>query len=228
MLTAGIDGVDDVAAVSAQHAALVGHVDVGDAPAHGVHRAGTEAPQRVVVPLEPHAADVVVALVHLGEQLADLLRRILQVRVQRDDALAAAALEARHDRHVLAEIAVQQDHAGDLRAPRELLAQQSRRAVAAAVVDEDHLVADAETVERRIQASEERRQPGFLVVHGNDDGKPHDSALRTAAHTRDTSDSVIAGNSGSVTIERPTRSACGNWPARQPSERYRANRCIAG
>ena len=53
----------------------------------------------------PHAADVIVAGVHRGEQLADLLRRILQVGVERDDALAAHLREARDDRHVLAVVA---------------------------------------------------------------------------------------------------------------------------
>ena len=47
------------------------------------------APQRIVVPLEAHATDVVVALVHLGEESADLLGRILQIGVEGDDALAA-------------------------------------------------------------------------------------------------------------------------------------------
>ena len=105
-LAAGIDRIDDVAAVGAQHAALVGHVDARDAAAHRVHRARADAPERIVVPLAAHAADVVAALVHLREQLGDLLGRVLQVGVQRHDALAAHALEARHDRHVLAEVAV--------------------------------------------------------------------------------------------------------------------------
>ncbi len=35
---AGGHGVDDVAAVGAQHAALVGHADAGDALAQPVHR----------------------------------------------------------------------------------------------------------------------------------------------------------------------------------------------
>jgi hypothetical protein len=125
------------------------------------------------VALASHAADVVVALVHLGEQPRNLLGRVLQIGVQRDDALAARALEARHDRHVLAEVAVEQHHARHVRALRELLAQQRRGAVAAAVVDEDHLIAPAERIERRVQPREERRQPFFLVVHRDDDRKIH-------------------------------------------------------
>ena len=139
-LLAGVDGVDDVAAVGAQHAALVGHLDAGDAFAQPVHGARGDVAPPAVAALLADAADVVVALVHLGEQLADFLRRVLQVGIQGDDALAAAVFEAGHDRHVLAEVAVEQHHAGDVRALLELLAQDRGGAVAAAVVDEDDLV----------------------------------------------------------------------------------------
>ena len=105
------DRVDDVAAVGAQHAALVGHLDAGDALAQAVHRPRRDAPPPRVLARAAHAADVVVARVHRGEQLADLLRRILQVGVERDDALAAAVLEAGDDRHVLAVVGVEQDDA---------------------------------------------------------------------------------------------------------------------
>src|SRR4029077_6567306 len=115
-----------------------------------------------------------------GEQLADLLRRILQVGVERDDALAAAALEARHDRHVLAEIAVEQDYAGHIGPLRELLAQQRCRAVAAAVVDEDYPIRLPERIERRVEAGEERRQAGLFVVDRDDDRDAHPRALRAA------------------------------------------------
>ena len=127
----------------------------------------------------PHAADVVVARVHRGQQLADLLGRVLQVGVERHDALAAAALEAGDDRHVLAVVGVEQHDARDVGAALELLAQQRRRAVAAAVVDEDDLVGDVQRVERRIQAREQRRQAGLLVVDRDDDRQ-----LRGSCHGR--------------------------------------------
>jgi len=72
----------------------------------------------------------------------------LQVGVEGDHALAAARLEPRHDGEVLAEVAVEQNHARRARTRLVLLAQQRCRAVAAAVVDEDHLVGLPERVER--------------------------------------------------------------------------------
>ena len=72
--------------VGAQHAALVGHLDAGDALAQPVHGAARPSGgTRLSWRLRRIAADVVVALVHLGEQLADFLGRVLQVGVQRDD-----------------------------------------------------------------------------------------------------------------------------------------------
>ena len=81
-----------------------------------------ERRHHAVLALRADRADVVVARVHLGEQLADLLRRILQVGVQRDDALAAHLLEAGHDRHVLAEVGGEQDDARHVGTPVELVA----------------------------------------------------------------------------------------------------------
>ena len=55
-------------------------------------------------------SDHVVPLLHLRHQFRDLLGRVLQVGVQGDDDFAAALLEGRQDRHVLAEIAVELHH----------------------------------------------------------------------------------------------------------------------
>jgi hypothetical protein len=71
-----------------------------------------------------------VAFAHLGDQLADFLRRILQVGVQGDDNVAAAVLEARHDGHVLAGVGGKQDDAGDVgtlsNCSRRIAAERSR------------------------------------------------------------------------------------------------------
>ena len=139
-LARAVDGVDDGPRVGAQHAALVGHHDVGDALAHAVHGPRRPAAPRSVLALAADRAHVVVALVHLREQCRDLLGRILQVGVERHDALAAHMLEAGDDGHVLAEVAVEEDHARHVGALLELLAQHRRRLVDAAVVHEDHFV----------------------------------------------------------------------------------------
>ena len=95
-------------------------------------------------------------------------------------------------------------------------------AVARAIVDEDHLVRARQRVERRVQAREQRGQHRLLVVDGDDDGdvdggRVHDapsvSSPASASHTRSTSASVIAGNSGSVRVWAPMRSALGKSPA---------------
>ena len=226
------DRRDDLAAVGAQHAALVGHRDLREPLAQPVHRPRRRAPPPRVLALAAHAADVVVSRVHRREQLADLLRRVLQVGVERDDALAAAALETGDDRDVLAVVGVEQHDPGDVGPALELLAQQRRRAVAAAVVDEDDLVGPRQRVERRVEAREQRRQAGLLVVDRNHDrqvGVPHGpfhwpkrSARQrraaamiaaVAAQTRSTSAAVSAACSGSVTVSRAMRSVTGKSPS---------------
>ncbi len=130
--------------------------------------------------------------------------------------MAARVLESRHDRHVLAEIGAEQYHAGDVGPALELFAQDRRGAIAAAVVDEDQFVAGAERIERRIDAVEQRLQAGFLVIDRDDDrdfGRHARAPSRisaVASHTRSTSSTRIAANSGSVTVSRPMRSLLGN------------------
>ena len=173
-----------------------------------------------VLAADADGADVVGARIHGGHQPRDLLGRVLQVGIERDHVRAARLREGGEDRQVLAGIACQHHHAGDVRAALELLAQLGDRAVGAAVVDEHHLVAAAERIQRRIQPLEQLRQALLLVVYRNDDRdfRVHLRAPRrmsvAAATTRSTSPSSIAGNSGSVTVSRPMRSACGNWPSR--------------
>jgi hypothetical protein len=133
-------------------------------------RARGHSPPARILARAAHATDVVVACVHRFEQPADFLRRILQVGVQRHHAFAAHPLESGDDRHVLAVIGVEQHDPRHVRPRQELVFQQRCRAIAAAVVDEDHFVTDMQRVERRIQAREERGQAGFLVVDRDDDG----------------------------------------------------------
>src|SRR5438105_13897467 len=113
------------------------------------------------------------AFVHAREELGDLLGRVLQIGVEGYHALAAAALEAGHDRHVLTEVAVQKHHAGNVRPSCELLAQERRRAVATAIVDENNLVRNPEPIERRIRPREERAEASFFVVNRDDDREIH-------------------------------------------------------
>jgi len=93
---------------------------------------------------------------------------------------------------------------------------------------------EAERIERRVQAREQRRQHLLLVVHGNHDRdagthEPSSPSVReTASHTRSTSAFSIPGNSGSVAMPLPMRSAWGNCPSRQPSSRRCGKRWMHG
>src|SRR3989338_2401574 len=170
-LLAAIDRVDDMAAVGAEHAALIGHLDARDAFAQPVHRLRCDMPPPAVATLTADRADVIMTLVHLRQQQADVLRRILQISVQRHYALPARLLKSSHDRHVLAEVAVEQDHPRHIRTLLELLAQYRGGTVAAAVVDEHDLIRNAELVQRRVQPVEQALQALLFVIDGNDDGK---------------------------------------------------------
>ena len=201
-LAACRDGIDDAAVVRTQHAPLVGHPDF-----------------RNVFAFFAHTAHVIGAAVHRREQLADLLGRILQVCVERDDPFAANALEAGDDRQMLPVVGVEEYDPRHVRPCLELILQQRRGAIAAAVVHEDHLVRHGERVERRIKSREQRRQTRLLVVDGYYHRKvrcPHRlcRAMKSvhAAQTRSTSASVIAACSGSVTVESEIRSVFGRSP----------------
>ena len=86
------DVVGDRAAVRAEHAALVGHADVGDALAHGVHRARGGASPPGVLAMAADTPHVVGAGVHRRQQTGDFLGWILQVGIERHHALAAHVL----------------------------------------------------------------------------------------------------------------------------------------
>ena len=118
-----IDRVDDAAVIAAQHAALVRDADRGRALAQAVHQArGGLAPQHVLA-AEADGAHVVRPGIHRRDQARDLLRRVLQVGIQRDDVSAARLRERGENRHVLAGIACQHHHARDVRPLLKLFAQ---------------------------------------------------------------------------------------------------------
>ena len=165
-----VDGVDNGARIRAQHAALVGHLDVGDAFAQAVHGLRRPAPERCVLAVLADAADAVVTFAHLGDQLADFFRRVLQVGIQCHHNLSARMFKAGHDCHMLPGVGGEQDGPGDFRSLFELRAQQGGGAVTAAVVDEDHFVGCGQGIEGRIEPVEEGRQAGFFVVDRDNNG----------------------------------------------------------
>src|SRR5438132_8612162 len=134
------------------------------------------------------AADVIMPGIHGGDEFADLLRRVLEIGIESDDALAVAMLKAGDDSQVLAVVGVEYDHPRYIGPLQELILEHRRRAVAAAVIDEDDLVAPAELVERRVETIKKRLQPSLLVVDGDHDRqrrrrRDHARHLRPAAIT---------------------------------------------
>lgn len=87
-----------------------------------------------------HGAHHVIALFRHADQTRDLLRRVLQIGVQRNHQIAGHLVETGHDRRVLAIVAVQQN--GDDVAVRlfRRRGQHVRGVVAAAIVDEDDFI----------------------------------------------------------------------------------------
>ena len=110
-------------------------------------------------------------IAHLCHEVADFFGRILQVGVECDHDLPARRFKTGEDGHVLAIVTVEQDDARDVGALAELFRQDGHRIVAAAIVDEDDLVACLQGVEGWIQAGEQGGQAILLVVDRNDNGQ---------------------------------------------------------
>ena len=165
----GVHRVDHVAPIGAQHAALIGDAYRRRAVAQRVDGARECAARPVVLAAAAYRTDVIVPGAQRLDEARNLLRRVLQIRIHRDDGGALRALEAGHDGGVLAEVALQDDDARFRGAQRVLRPKDRHRAIPAAVVDEDAFIRDPEAIEDGIEAREESRQPGLLVEHGNDD-----------------------------------------------------------
>ena len=159
----------DEARIAAHHAALVGDAYRRDPFAQLVDSLREPFAPPAILALAADGAHVVVALVEHGDQLADFLGGILQVGIQGDHVVAARIRQSRHDRRMLAEIRVKQHHARLFGPALELLAQQRRRAILAAVVDEHALVGDRQCIESGVQPLEQGRQHLLFVVDRNDD-----------------------------------------------------------
>jgi hypothetical protein len=170
-LRGGIDRIDDPPGVRAQHAALVGDADRRRPLPDEIDQTRHPPPREGVPAAAPDRAYVVVSGTRGLEEPADLLRRILQVGIERDDELSLGVLEPGEDRGMLAEVALEQHHARLPRAGLLLAAQQGHRSIAAPVIDEDALVRHLETVEGGIEPPEERRQRSLLIENGYDDAE---------------------------------------------------------
>jgi hypothetical protein len=200
---------------------LIAHADARGAFAHRVEQARRLAAEPGILPFLAVAADDIMSGLDFREQLRDFLRRILQVGVERHDHLAARALERRHDRHVLAEIAVEVDDAHLLRPLCVKILEQHERVVTAAIVGEEDFERLADLVEHRGQAQEQRRQVFLLVVYRNHDAHirlGHVTSFRTnRPWRRRRSWSVSPAGEQRQVTRSPMLSAFGKSPGLKPS-----------
>ena len=111
--------------------------------------------------------DDVVALLGLGIEVGDQLRRLLQVTVHYDRPVATTGCQARRDRSLLTEVPAQTQGAHVLVLPRQL-EDDLPCAVWAAIVDEDDLVVGRHARERRRQALVQRAHAVAAAI-GRDD-----------------------------------------------------------
>ena len=105
----------------------------------------------------------------LLDQVGDVLRRQLQIVIDRDGVVAVDLMEPAEGRIVLPKVAREANgnHLG--RIFRLEVGEHVPALIAAAVVDEDHLERLAHLVEHRFRAAEELRKRVLAVVDGNDD-----------------------------------------------------------
>ena len=129
---------------------------------------GGRLAEKTVPALDAHRPHDVVPLVDGGHDAGDLLRGVLEVRIERDDDLPTGRLEARHDRHVLTEVAVEVDEADHVGPQSPMAQQEGKRRVPAAVVYEDDLVGAPHPVQDGEEAREEVGEALLLVVDGDD------------------------------------------------------------
>ena len=128
-----------VPAISPEHASVIVHHYTGG-PLDGlVDYKGGNSPKNGVVPGHPNTAYNIKSLLDLTDQLWDFLRRILQIRVKRDDSVPHRLSKAGHNRCVLSIIFVQ-DHTNNLTAilfccPGDYLL----RVVCAAIINKNDL-----------------------------------------------------------------------------------------
>jgi hypothetical protein len=85
------------------------HRHADDQRSHPVLQARCELPVRQIVTFLAPSADDIVAFIDCRDQPGNFFRRILQVRVERNDNLTARLSEARKNRRVLSEITRQLD-----------------------------------------------------------------------------------------------------------------------
>ena len=161
--------VDDMAAIGAQHAAIVAHRFTGGALDQAVDHLRGAFTEEGVLAVLAHGTDHVVALIGLLDQARDLFRRVLQVGIKGNDQVTGNVAEARHNRRVLTIVAVQQDRHHVAAFGLGGFGEHSRRVIAAAVVDQQNFILPSERRAGGVGAADKLRQALLFVIHRNND-----------------------------------------------------------
>ena len=158
-------GVDNMAAVGAQHAAVIAHRFTGRALDQTVDGARGQLTEQAVLTVLTDRADHVIAFVGFGHQARDLFRRVLQVRVQGDDQIARDVAKPRHNRRVLAVVTVEQ-HGYDVAAFNlRGFGQHQRGIIATAIIHQQNFVGLAHRVTGGRCTADQFGQALLLVIN---------------------------------------------------------------
>jgi hypothetical protein len=163
--------VDDVAAHHLEPAPRIAHAVAKASRSDRIGDARHHEPEPRILPSLPHADHEIGAL-ERGEHGGDVRGHVLPVAVERHDDATASEAQADEERGRLAVIPPEPDDATLRPIQRGPLGDRPR-AVAAAVVDEQHFVRAVQRREHAPQLRHERRDVVGLVVQWHDDGPPH-------------------------------------------------------
>ena len=183
LLRHGVQLVDDVARHQPEITDVDGYVHFGNAAEQTIETMGGRAFEGAFSSTCATAAeDYVEALVHARHHLAEQFRRILQIGVDYQHALAARDGKPRRDRELMPVIAreIDRDHAGSRRRQR---AHAGPCVVRGAVVHEnDFERAVRETLAGVQHPLDEEWKRRFLVIAGRDDRQARPKVVGGLAH----------------------------------------------
>ncbi|MNC53592.1 hypothetical protein D3C75_1030170 [compost metagenome] len=102
-------GVDNVAAISTQHAAIITHRFTGGTLNQAVNHTRCALAKPGILAVLAHGTDHVIPFIGFGDQARDLFRRVLQIRIKGDNQIPGDMAKTGHNGVVLAVISVEQN-----------------------------------------------------------------------------------------------------------------------
>ena len=162
-------GIDNVATVGAQHAAVITHCFTGRALDKAVNGARRQLAEQAVLAVLANCAYHVIAFIGFRYQARDLFRRVLQVGIQSDNQVARYVAKASHNGGVLTVVTVKQ-YGYDVASFNLCgVSEHLGRIVAAAIIYQQNFVRLAHSVTGCRGAADQFRQALLLVVNRDND-----------------------------------------------------------